>query len=184
MEKCQRCSKNTITLQCFHCPTINKICSLCDKIIHSRSFKINHNRVPIENVTLNLKDNSFENKEELNNKMIYIEDNKLEESKENNFKNNIKNYSTIPKNNNSSLIMENINNNIYYANANTNDISTLNQSKNMNDKTIENNSQKYSNTRFYLLKNKCKSLKNVHQISFSKNNDENINSFICINITQ
>ena len=68
MEKCQRCSKKPITLQCFNCPIINRICSLCDKIIHNTQIKIDHVRVPIENVTLNLKDNTINsNKEEPNN---------------------------------------------------------------------------------------------------------------------
>ena len=166
MEKCQRCSKNPITLQCFNCPLINRICSLCDKIIHNTALKIDHVRVPIENVTLNLKDNQeFENKEEPNNnKMIFIEQNFQEESKEDeNFNNErIKNFSTILPMKNSSEIIDNINTNIQ-NNINTNDLSTLNQSKNMDDKTIENNSQKYRNTKFYLLKNKDKTLKGNHQ---------------------
>ena len=71
MEQCQRCSKKPITLQCFNCPRINRICSLCDKIIHNNTLKIDHVRVPIENVTLNLKDNNiFENKEEPNKTQI------------------------------------------------------------------------------------------------------------------
>ena len=53
MDKCQRCLTNRITLQCLHCPTINKICSLCDKKIHNITSKLNHNRMPIENLTIN-----------------------------------------------------------------------------------------------------------------------------------
>ena len=112
MEKCQRCSKKPITLQCFNCPIINRICSLCDKIIHNTQFKIDHVRVPIENVTLNLKDNTInETKEEPNKKMILIENNSTEESKEDenfNFNNNqIKNCSTILPMKNSSEIIDN-----------------------------------------------------------------------------
>ena len=156
MEKCQRCSKKPITLQCFNCPIINRICSLCDKIIHNTQFKINHVRVPIENVTLNLKDNTLnETKEEPNKKMILIENNTTEESKEDenfNFNNNhIKNCSTILPMKNSSEIIDN-NTNIQ-NNINTNELSTLNQSKNIEEKTIENNNaKKYRNTKFYLLK--------------------------------
>ena len=183
MEKCQRCTKNPITLQCFNCPIINRICSLCDKIIHNTTLKIDHVRVPIENVTLNLKENAlFENKEEPN-KMILIEQNPQEESKEQeNFYSNkrIKNCSEIMKNNNSnSDIMDNYNNIIY--NANTNDLSTLNQSKNLEENTIENNSKKYSHTKFYLLRNKTKPTQYEQKISLTENklnNDINTNKNI------
>ena len=172
MEKCQRCSKKPITLQCFNCPIINRICSLCDKIIHNTKLKIDHVRVPIENVTLNLKENqSFENKEEPNNKMILIEQNFQEESKE---QENINNCSEIKNNDNSIEIMNNLNMNIN-NNINTNDLSTLNQSKNNEDKTIENNSQKYSHTKFYLLRNKNKPNKDYQQLTEPKNNLNNIN---------
>ncbi len=175
MEKCQRCSKNPITLQCFNCPLINRICSLCDKIIHNTTLKIDHVRVPIENVTLNLKDNQeFENKEEPNNnKMIFIEQNLQEESKEQenlDFNKKIKNCSTIVKNNNNSEILDNLGIDVNNM-ANTNDLSTLNQSKNMDDKTIENNSQKYRNTKFYLLKNRDKTPKGNQQIYFTNDNN-------------
>ena len=74
MEKCQRCSKNEIKVQCYNCPLIYRICSLCDKIIHNNTLKMEHVRVPIDNVTINLKDNQiFENIKEPNNEMIYIE---------------------------------------------------------------------------------------------------------------
>ena len=172
MEKCQRCSKKPITLQCFNCPIINRICSLCDKIIHNTKLKIDHVRVPIENVTLNLKENqSFENKEEPNNKMILIEQNFQEESKE---QENINNCSEIKNNDNSIEIMNNLNMNIN-NNINTNDLSTLNQSKNNEDKTIEDNSQKYSHTKFYLLRNKNKPNKDYQQFTEPKNNLNNIN---------
>ena len=179
MEKCQRCSKNPITLQCFNCPLINRVCSLCDKLIHNTSLKIDHVRVPIENVTLNLKENQiFENKEEPNNKMIFIEHNSQEESNEQeNFDDNdniIKDCSTIVKNNNNSEILDNLGVDIN-NNANTNDLSTLNQSKNIDDKTIENNSKKYSNTKFYLLRGKNKPSKNYQHIFHSKYNLDNIN---------
>ena len=63
MENCQRCLNNKISLQCLHCPTINKICLICDKIIHNTTSKINHVRLPIENITINIQDNiSFEKK--------------------------------------------------------------------------------------------------------------------------
>ena len=168
MEKCQRCSKKPITLQCFNCPIINRICSLCDKIIHNTQIKIDHVRVPIENVTLNLKDNTINsNKEEPNNnKMILIENNSQEESKEDeNFNNErIRNFSTILPMKNSSEIIDNINTNIQ-NNINTNDLSTLNQSKNMEDKTIENNNtKKYRNTKYYLLKGH-KSFNDIQQDS-------------------
>ena len=184
MEKCQRCSKNPITLQCFNCPLINRICSLCDKIIHNTTLKIDHVRVPIENVTLNLKDNqTFENKEEPNNKMIFIEQNLQEESKEQenlDFNKKIKNCSTIVKNNNNSEILDNLGIDVNNM-ANTNDLSTLNQSKNMDDKTIENNSQKYRNTKFYLLKNRAKTPKGNQQIYFTNDNNlYNINFLIII----
>ena len=154
MEKCQRCSKNKITLQCFNCPLINRICSLCDKIIHNNTLKIGHVRVPIENVTLNLKDNQiFESKKEPNNNMIYIEQNSQEESKEQKYldNNKINNYSTIVKTNNNSEISDNFNININ-NNVNTNDLSTLNQSKNLEaeeNKTIENNTKNYNKVKFY-----------------------------------
>ena len=71
MENCQRCLNNKISLQCLHCPTINKICLICDKIIHNTTSKINHVRLPIENITINIKDNiSFEKKKELNENQI------------------------------------------------------------------------------------------------------------------
>ena len=168
MEKCQRCSKKPITLQCFNCPVINRICSLCDKIIHNNQIKINHVRVPIENVTLNLKDNTInDNKEEPNKKMIFIEYNPTEESKEdeNCSINRIKNCSTILPMKNSSEIIDNFNTNIQ-NNINTNDLSTLNQSKNMDDKTIENNNtKKFRNTKYYLLRT---------QKSFNNNNENNL----------
>ena len=177
MEKCQRCSKKPITLQCFNCPIINRICSLCDKIIHNTQIKIDHVRVPIENVTLNLKDNTINsNKEEPNNnKMILIENNSQEESKEDeNFNNErIKNFSTILPMKNSSEIIDNINTNIQ-NNINTNDLSTLNQSKNMEDKTIENNNtKKYRNTKYYLLKGH-KSFNDIQQDSSLNENEEKI----------
>ena len=176
MEKCQRCSKNPITLQCFNCPIINRICSLCDKIIHNTQIKIDHVRVPIENVTLNLKDNTINsNKEEPNNnKMILIENNSQEESKEDeNFNNErIKNFSTILPMKNSSEIIDNINTNIQ-NNINTNDLSTLNQSKNIEEKTIENNNtKKYRNTKFYLLKTQ-KSLNSYSNKNENNNMSEN-----------
>ena len=177
MEKCQRCSKKPITLQCFNCPIINRICSLCDKIIHNTQIKIDHVRVPIENVTLNLKDNTINsNKEEPNNnKMILIENNSQEESKEDeNFNNErIRNFSTILPMKNSSEIIDNINTNIQ-NNINTNDLSTLNQSKNMEDKTIENNNtKKYRNTKYYLLKGH-KSFNDIQQDSSLNENEEKI----------
>ena len=176
MEKCHRCSKKPITLQCFNCPVINRICSLCDKIIHNTSIKIDHVRVPIENVTLNLKENpSIENKEEPNDKMIFIEQNQQEESKEDeNFNNKIKNCSTINKNNNSYEMLENLNIHLQ-NNINTNE-STLNQSKNLDNKTIENNSQKYRNTNFYLLKNKEKITNDFNQIITTSKNSLDINN--------
>ena len=176
MEKCQRCSKKPITLQCFNCPIINRICSLCDKIIHNTQLKIDHMRVPIENVTLNLKDNTInETKEEPNKKMILIENNSTEESKEDenfNFNNNqIKNCSTILPMKNSSEIIDN-NTNIQ-NNINTNDLSTLNQSKNIEEKTIENNNtKKYRNTKFYLLKAQ-KSLNSYSNKNENNNMSEN-----------
>ena len=136
MNKCQRCLKNEISLQCLHCPTINKICSLCDKIIHNTTSKINHNRLPIEHITINIKDNiQFENKKEPrekqisynNNNIMFIENNEKESKLDNNINNNnIKNISEIMKNN-SSIIMDNMN-----LNNNTYDISTINQSVNNN----------------------------------------------------
>ena len=183
MEKCQRCSKNKITLQCFNCPLINRICSLCDKIIHNNTLKIGHVRVPIENVTLNLKDNQiFESKKEPNNNMIYIEQNSQEESREQKYldNNKINNYSTIVKTNNNSEISDNFNININ-NNVNTNDLSTLNQSKNLEaeeNKTIENNTKNYNKVKFYLGRNKNKLTKLHEQITFSKDNLDNNNKIV------
>ena len=180
MEKCQRCSKNEIKLQCFNCPLINRICSLCDKIIHNNTLKMDHVRVPIDNITINLKDNQiFESKKEPNKEMIYIEQNSQEESKEQKYldNNKINNYSTIIKTNNNSEISDNFNININ-NNVNTNDLSTLNQSKNLeaeDHKTIENNYKTYNKTKFYLGRNKNKQTKLHQQITFSKDNLDNNN---------
>ena len=54
MEKCQRCFKNDALLQCMNCPTIRNLCNTCDKIVHNLPSKLNHTRIPVENLTLNL----------------------------------------------------------------------------------------------------------------------------------
>ena len=182
MEKCQRCLKNNISLKCLNCPSINKICSLCDKKIHNLTSKINHNRMPIENITINLKDNiPFENKIEPNeqqisnnNDIIFIENNQQDSESlknNNNMNYNIKNISEIVKNNNSSIIMDNIN-----LNNNTYDISTLNQSKDLN----ENIPKKYNKTTYYLNNNQSKSSNDIHHHDskdnyFNSNNNDNEN---------
>ena len=191
MEKCQRCEKNEISLQCLHCPTINKICSLCDRKIHNSTSKINHCRIPIENMTISIKDNlSFENRKEpnenlisYNNKdMIIIEnDNEANELQQEDDKlnainyNNIKNISAIMKNNNSSVIIdnENLNNNNNF----TYDISTMNQSaNNYNNNLIRDDPIKYSKTKYYLSDNKNIPLNDPQHISFSQENNINKNN--------
>ena len=175
MNKCQRCLKNEISLQCLHCPTINKICSLCDKIIHNTTSKINHNRLPIEHITINIKDNiQFENKKEPrekqisynNNNIMFIENNEKESKLDNNINNNnIKNISEIMKNN-SSIIMDNL-----ILNNNTYDISTINQS--VNNNINEFIPVKYNRTTYYLNKNKDHITNDMQKMTFS--NDNNIN---------
>ena len=181
-EKCQRCLKNEISLQCLHCPTINKICSLCDKKIHNSTSKINHTRIPKENITINIKENIFpENNREPNenhilnkNKDIKIIENnqKQIEDDDNNYMNynNIKNISSIMKNNNSSVIIDNniLNNNTY-------DISTVNQSMN-NNNINECLLDKYNKTAYFLNNNQNQSPKDIQQVSFS-NENKNINNY-------
>ena len=175
MDKCQRCLKKEVTLKCLHCPTINRICNICDKEIHSTSLKINHNRIPIENITINLNENvSFENKKEpnenlvsnnnINKDMILIENNQQEGQEDDNL-NYLKNCSTILKNNNTSETMDNM---ILNLNNYTNDISTINQS--VNNNLNENPPNKYSSTTYYLNKYKNKSAKNTEEQTFGNSN--------------
>jgi len=175
MDKCQRCLKKEVSLKCLHCPTINRICNICDKEIHSTSLKINHNRIPIENITINLNENvSFENKKEpnenlvsnnnINKDMILIENNQQERQEDNNL-NYLKNCSTILKNNNTSETMDNM---ILNLNNYTNDISTINQSVNNNQN--DNPPNKYSSTTYYLNKYKNKSAKNTEEQTFGNSN--------------
>ena len=175
MNKCQRCLKNEISLQCLHCPTINKICSLCDKKIHNTTSKINHNRLPIEHITINIKDNiQFENKNEpnekqisYNNNIMLVENNERESKGDNNINyNNIKNISEIMKNN-SSIIMDNMN-----LNNNTYDISTINQS--VNNNINEFIPVKYNRTTYYLNKNQDNITNDMQIMTFSNDNN-NIN---------
>lgn len=187
MDKCQRCLKREVSLKCLHCPTINRICNICDKEIHSTSLKINHNRIPIENITINMNENiSFENKKEpnenlvsnnnINKDKILIENNQQEEQEEDNMNyanlNNLKNCSTILKNNNTSETMDNM---ILNLNNYTNEISTINQS--VNNNVNEKFPNKYSSTTYYLNKYKNKSPKNNdlqtfgNSIQVNKSND-------------
>jgi hypothetical protein len=175
MDKCQRCLKKEVSLKCLHCPTINRICNICDKEIHSTSLKINHNRIPIENITINMNDNvSFENKKEpnenlvsnsnINKDIILIQNNQQEEQEDDNI-NYLKNCSDILKNNNTSETMDNM---ILNLNNYTNEISTINQS--VSNNVNENLPNKYSNTTYYLNKYKNKSSKNIEHQTFSNNN--------------
>ena len=175
MDKCQRCLKKEVSLKCLHCATINRICNICDKEIHSTSLKINHNRIPIENITINLNENvSFENKKEpnenlvsnnnINKDMILIENNQQEGQEDDNL-NYLKNCSTILKNNNTSETMDNM---ILNLNNYTNDISTINQSVNNNQN--DNPPNKYSSTTYYLNKYKNKSSKNTEEQTFGNSN--------------
>ena len=163
MNKCQRCLKNDISLQCLHCPTINKLCSLCDKKIHNIVSKANHTRLPKENITISLNDNlSFENRKEPNeqkfNDIIFIEDNqKIEDNEETD---NFNSY------NNSKSIILNPNNS---SKDNFTSLNKVNENIN-DDKTIP---DKYNNSQFYLNRNRSQSSKNIHQISFSKDNNDN-----------
>ena len=185
MEKCQRCLNSEVSLICAHCPTINRICSLCDKKIHNIPSKLNHNRIPIENITINMNENiSFENKKEPNESII-SKDNKQNILIENNLnegemgesnineenKNNIKNCSAILNNNNSSLTIDNMNLNF---NNNTNNISGINQSlSNNNQNEIIPN--KYNSTTYYLNNYQSKSTKNIGQ-NISENYNINFNN--------
>ena len=175
MDKCQRCLKKEVSLKCLHCPTINRICNICDKEIHSTSLKINHNRIPIENITINMNDNvSFENKKEpnenlvsnnnINKNNILIENNQQDEQEDDNI-NYLKNCSDILKNNNTSETMDNM---ILNLNNYTNEISTINQS--ISNNVNENLPNKYSKTTYYLNKYKNKSPKNIEHQTFNNNN--------------
>ena len=180
MDKCQRCSKKEVSLKCLHCPTINRICNICDKEIHNTSLKINHNRIPIENITINMNENvSFENKKEpnenlvsnshINKDVILIENNHQEEQEDDNI-NYSKDCSAILKNNNTSETMDNM---ILNLNNYTNDISTINQS--VNNNINENLPKKYSSTTYYLNKYKNKSPKNIEHQTYGYSNRNLIN---------
>jgi len=180
MDKCQRCLKKEVSLKCLHCPTINRICNICDKEIHNTSLKINHNRIPIENITINMNENvSFENKKEpnenlvsnshINKDVILIENNHQEEQEDDNI-NYSKDCSAILKNNNTSETMDNM---ILNLNNYTNDISTINQS--VNNNINENLPKKYSSTTYYLNKYKNKSPKNIEHQTYGYSNRNLIN---------
>ena len=111
MENCQRCLKNKPSFQCSDCPSFNIICTRCDKIIHNIPSKQNHRRILID---IGINNNSNINKK-LNNseiKQIHMSNIDLENTNKQNFGNvdeNIDNNSIDEEKNqkNNNLIANN-----------------------------------------------------------------------------